>query len=426
VSVGLGRTPVELRSEEEVLDAVRRARARGGGLRVAGSGGSKSEVTSVPDTAVRLSAPDRLLDVTGNRVTVPAGMTTGCLQELLRREGLTLPTVGEWRNASVAGAMATATHGGSAYHGIMPTSMTRARIVTGTGEVREVEKGDPDFPHLAVSLGAFGVVTEVTVECTEHFSLEMRTDVVSFEDYLRDPVAQESRNEFHASVWMPEAGQVIRFGAEPTRDPERPVPRRTRFGKWTAMARFIARRLGFHRALSARLFQRTAVGDCADILTPLNVPPRVARFRNVANEVRNRKASELAVDAGRAAEALARFEELFREHAATLNNPIGLRMSAADDLTLSPCLGRASLWLDVFYDGDDAFEEDLARLADELDARCHWGKALPLPAGVLKSRYPGWEAFEEARARFDPDEVFSNALTDALGLTGGATARGDS
>lgn len=407
----------EVRTEEEVVQAVRLAREEDGWVRVRGSGGSKSEVTSAPGTLLELDQADRLLEVDGSVVTVPAGMTSGRLQELLQPEGLTLPTVGEWKNATVAGALATGTHGGSLHHGIMPTSVRRVRMVTGTGDVTEIARGEPDFDEVAVSLGALGIVTEVTLECVPRFALEMASDVIPFDDYLRDPVAQEGRTEFHASVWLPDARRVIRFGADRVSAPSPTARRRERFGKWTALASFLARRLGFHRAVSSRFFRWKAVGDGADILSPLDVPPRVARFRNVANGIRGRKAAELAVPAARAGEVLSRLEAFFRQRSAPLNNPIGLRMSAADDLTLSPCQGRDTLWLDIFFDEDEAFEAGLASIGGEVEARCHWGKTLLLSPEALRARYPGWETFRETRDRLDPDEVFANALTDALGLT---------
>lgn len=424
-SLGRGGRAIEAPSEEEVARAVREARAAGRRLRVAGSGGSKSGIGEAPDLLLRLRLPDRLLGVEtgsgegGGRATAPGDMTTGRLQMLLGREGLLLATVGEWKGATLAGSLATGTHGGSARHGITAGSLRGLRIVDGTGQVREVGPEDPDFEHLGVSLGAFGVVTAATLACAERFALELVTDVVPFEEYLRDPVAHESRAEFHASIWVPSARRVIRFAASRTEEPGRPVPRRERFGRRTALAHLLSRRLGLHGAVSSRWFRSRAVGDGAEILSPLEVPSGVARFRNVANRIRRRKAAELAVDAARASEALVRFERLVGAHPGALNNPIGLRMSAADGFSVSPCAGRDTLWLDLFYDEVEPFRRELAAAADELEARPHWGKALPLPAEAVPGRYPRWEAFAEARARFDPDETFANPFTDRLDLTGG-------
>lgn len=415
---------VEVRTEEEIVDAVRAARDRGARVRAVGSGGSKSRISSTRAVVLHLNQPDRLLEVRDGLVTVPAGMTTGRLQSLLRPEGLALPTVGEWKNATIAGALCTGTHGGSARHGIMSTSVRGLRVVTGTGEVVEISADDPDFDHVGVSLGAFGIITTVTLECVERFSLELKTDVVPFDETMRDPVAQESRSEFHASVWVPSARRVIRFAADRTPDPVRSVPRRERFGRRTALAWLLSRRLGFHGAVVSRMFGGRALGDWDEILSPLAVSSRVARFRNVANAVRRRTATEFAVAASRAPEALARFDEFFREHSRALNNPIGLRMNASDRFSVSPCSGRDTLWLDLFYDDTGSFVTELVALARDLGARSHWGKALALPPEFLQRHYPSWNAFREARARFDPDEVFANAFTDEFGLTGASSGGG--
>lgn len=411
---------LRVRSEAEIAEAVRRARREGRRLKPAGSGGSKSGVGGTADVELRLDLDGGNVSVDPGRrlVTAPASMTVGRLQSRLRSEGLAVPTVGEWKNATLGGSLATATHGGSAHHGIMATSARALRIVTGAGEVREISRGDPDFPHAAVSLGALGVLTSVTLECVDRFALRLETDVVPFEEYLDDPVGHESRSEFHASVWVPWAHRVVRFAAERTPPPERPVPREERFGKRTALATFLSRRLGLQAAVSDRFFRRTAVGDCADILSPLEVSPRLARFRVVANDARGRMAAELAVEADRAREALLRIDDLFRTHRSPPNNPVGLRMSAADDFPLSPCSGRETLWLDLFYDATEPFVAGLAAAARDLGARCHWGKALAVPPGAVGDSYPGWDGFRRARARLDPDGVFANVVTDAVGLSG--------
>lgn len=443
---------VGARDEADVVRAVREARSSGHRLRTVGGGGSKSGVNAPPEVELRLRQPDRLLEVDGTRVTAPAGMTTGRLQALLGPRGLALPTVGEWKEGTLAGSLATGTHGGSARHGILATSVRRLRMVDGRGQAVELSPGDPDFRHAGVSLGALGVVTEVTLACEERFSLRLETDVVPFEEYLRDPVTQEARSEFHASVWVPWAGRVIRFAADrvggvPHRAPgvgdpdpspadadgragrrrsgtrsERPrgASRRERFGRRTALATFLSRRLGLHGAVSDRLFRRAVTGDCGEILSPLEVSSRKARFRNAANALRRREAAELAVPASRAGEALARFRDFFREESGPLNNPVGLRLTAADDFSLSPCSGRDTLWLDLFYDDVEPFVTRLGELAAELDARCHWGKALAVPPAALRRQYPAWDAFREARDRLDPDGVFANRYTDELGLTGSA------
>ena len=408
---------IHVRDEEGVAAAVHRALQEQTRFRTAGSGGSKSDITSQRDCLLHLGQPTDTIEVHGDLVTAPANMTSGRLQSLLAPHGLAIPTVGEWQNATLAGAMVTGTHGGSARYGLMSTSLREMRLVNGLGDLVTVDSGHPDFQHSGVSLGLMGVITRVTFECIERFSLKLETDVVPFAEYVRDPVGHESRSEFHASVWAPEAGRVVRFAADRVAGPPHAISREQRFGWRTAVATFLSRRLGLHAAVSSAVFRRTVVGDVSDILSPLDLSPRTVRFRVVANKILPR-AVEFAVDAARASEALSRFQALFRAHPGRLLNPIGLRLTAGDEFTLSPTLGRHTLWIDVFYYGGEPFVTELATLAEELGARCHWGKTLPLAPDVIQRQYPGWDAFRRARERFDPNEVFANSFTDRLGLTG--------
>ncbi len=409
---------IHVRDEEGVAAAVRQALQERTCFRTAGSGGSKSDITSQRDRLLHLDQPTDTIEVRGSLVTAPANMTNGRLHSLLAPHGLAVPTVGEWQNATLAGAMSTGTHGGSSRYGLMSTSLREIRLVNGIGDLVTVDSGHRDFQHSGVSLGLLGVITRVTFECIERFSLKLETDVVPFSEYVLDPVSHESRSEFHASVWAPEAGRVVRFAADRVAGPLHAVSREQRFGWRTAVATFLSRRLGLHAAVSSAVFRRTAVGDVSDILSPLDLSPQTVRFRIVANKIL-RRAVEFAVDSARASEALSRFEALFRAHPGRLLNPIGLRLTSGDEFTLSPSWGRNTLWMDVFYYGGEPFVTELATLAEELGARCHWGKTLPLGPEVIRRQYPGWEAFREARGRFDPNEVFANPFTDRLGLTGG-------
>ncbi|RMH11219.1 MAG: hypothetical protein D6701_15380, partial [Gemmatimonadetes bacterium] len=308
-------------------------------------------------------------------------------------------------------------------HGIMATSLREIRLVDGTGTPRTLTPADDDFRHAGVALGLLGVITHVTFACEPRFGVELRTDVVSFDDYVRDPVMQESRTEFHASVWDPNARRVVRFAGERTALPRRPRRRELRFGYRTAISTFLSRRLRLDWAVANWNFRRTVSGDAADILSPVRVRPQTVQFRIVANGL-FQLAAELAVDAARAPEVLERLDGFFRRRRRYLRNPIGLRMTRGDGFSLSPAHERDTLWLDVFFYNREPFMSEFRELIDELDAREHWGKTLVSAPHALRARYPAWDAFREARARFDPEGVFGNALSDRYGLTRPRVATG--
>jgi hypothetical protein len=65
---------------------------------------------------------------------------------------------------SVAGAVATATHGSGATNGNLATAVAGLELVTSGGEIVEVFRGEPYFDGLVVGLGALGAVTRITLE----------------------------------------------------------------------------------------------------------------------------------------------------------------------------------------------------------------------------------------------------------------------
>jgi len=152
-------------SEAEVASIVRECATTGRRLRVVGSGHSFSAIAAPDDEAMSLEAlgGELVIDRARNLVTVPGGMTLRHLTDHLARTGLSLPIVGSIQAQTVAGAIATGTHGSSLVHGNLATLATSIRIVTGSGEVLTIDEDDPRIHGARVHLGALGVVTAVTL-----------------------------------------------------------------------------------------------------------------------------------------------------------------------------------------------------------------------------------------------------------------------
>ncbi len=56
----------------------------------------------------------------------------------------------------------------------------------------------------------------------------------------------------------------------------------------------------------------------------------------------------------------------------------------------------------------EPFLRDVEAIMRELDGRPHWGKRHFRTAADLAPAYPGWDAFQAVRDRFDPDRRFTN------------------
>src|SRR5262249_35063211 len=165
-------------SRDEVVAAVLAAASDGLRVKAVGSGHSFTSAAATSGVRVELdslSSPVSV-DAATRQVTVPAGMRLSALNAVLAAHGLALPNLGDIDGQTVAGALATGTHGTGASLGCLSTNVSALEIVTGTGEViRCSSSSAPDvFRAALVNVGALGVVTEVTLRCVDAFILRAK------------------------------------------------------------------------------------------------------------------------------------------------------------------------------------------------------------------------------------------------------------
>ncbi|MFZ4506799.1 MAG: FAD-binding protein [Fimbriimonas sp.] len=110
-------------------------------------------------------------DVRGKQVTVEAGMNYATLGPLLEREGFAVANLASLPHISIVGACATGTHGSGVGNGTLSTSVAGFEFVNANGEIVEMWRGDEGFDGAVVSLGALGVVTQVTLDLVPAFEI---------------------------------------------------------------------------------------------------------------------------------------------------------------------------------------------------------------------------------------------------------------
>ena len=218
---------VQPRTEDELVELVRDTHARGGRLRIVGAGHSWSDAAACQDTMVNLDRLDRVVEVDAqaSQVTVQAGIRIRELIVELERRGLALANVGSIAEQSIAGAIGTGTHGTGLAYGSLSTQLVRFRLVTGQGEVRTVtpESDEALFYAGAVSFGALGVMTQVTLQVEPTYDIEESAFAMPFRAALR--LAPQLYRE-HPRLkfwWLPHTGQVQVFTYDETDRPRAPV-----------------------------------------------------------------------------------------------------------------------------------------------------------------------------------------------------------
>lgn len=404
---------VPVRDEQDIVNAVLAARDAGRTARAVGSFGSKNTCFRTTGAALRMTGYNQILGLTGNRVEAQAGVTVRDLNKALRQHGLSIPTQGEWLGATVAGAVATGVHGGSSAHGILATSVAALRLVLADGTAVTVTAEDELFRHAAVSLGTLGITSTVTFECVEQFYLELYSEVIPFRQYIRDCATLTNENEFFSAIWMPTADRVVIFRANRVAKPQHVISRRQRYSFASLALSALSRCLNIN-AISNRVFAHRAVDTAEHILTPIGGTSRHIRLLRALSP--SWLEAEFAVPVQRTGDVLEDLNALLSRHRHALRIPVGLRCSAADDFTLSPCYDRDTFWLAVFYRDENGLSSELTNLFEEHGARCHWGKHVDLHPQHLRRQFPNWDEFSVTRRRLDPAGTLSNAYTRRLAL----------
>lgn len=141
--------------------------------------GSRHSFNDIADSAelVTLARLDPAIDVDreASTVSLAGGVLYGDLATVLEAEGVALHNMASLPHISVAGAVATGTHGSGDDNGNLATAVAALDIVTGSGEIVTLRRGDADFDGAVVSLGALGIVSRITLDVQPSF--EVRQDV---------------------------------------------------------------------------------------------------------------------------------------------------------------------------------------------------------------------------------------------------------
>jgi xylitol oxidase len=404
---------VRPRSVEELQDVV------GASPRV-GFLGSRHSFNAIADADVlvdmRALPPVIEVDARRRRATVSGATTYGDLAPVLEAHGLALANLASLPHITVAGAIATGTHGSGLGNGALATAVTALQIVRSDGELVRVSRDDPDFDGCVVHLGALGAVVRVTLALEPTY--QVRQWVV--EDLPWTSVLGElqtvMRAAYSVSLFTRWDATVAQAWFKERRDAEGGVP---------------ASVLGLGTPARA---DRHPVGD----LDPINCTPQLGRpgpwfdrlphFRlGFTPSSGDELQSEYLVGWDRATEAIAAVAQLGDAIRPVLQIS-EVRAVAADRLWMSPSYGRDTLAIHFTWqpapEAVAAAVRRVERALLPLGARPHWGKVFGADARALADRYPRLADFAALAGRFDPEHAFGNEWLERHAF-GPSTTGGD-
>ncbi len=378
-------------------------------LRPLGTGHSFSPLAQVEGDLVSVARLPMLVeaDRAAGTVTVSAGLRYGQLAAILNSAGLALPNLASLPHISVAGSVATGTHGSGDRNGCLSTAVTAVELVTAGGDLLQFRReADPaGFDGLVVALGALGVVTRLTLRTLPAFSVAQFVYLDLPYEQVAAQFDQITGSGYSVSMFTDwRAQRMTQTWLKRVADRSGPPP-----PQW----------MGGMRAGQQLNPVPGMPGEHAT--TQLGLPgpwhERLPHFRpDFTPSAGAELQSEYLIGREHAIAALAALDGI-RSLLAPVVQISELRTVAADELWLSPCYQRESVayhftWVPSPAAVMPVIEQVEATLAGYA-ARPHWGKLFAVPPAELAARYPRLDDFRAKMGQLDPAGKFRNEFTDS-------------
>lgn len=387
------------------VDELRRIVAASPRVRALGSRHSFSEVADTTGDLVLLDGipPAVAVDTRARTATVPAGMTYAQVVVELQRTGFALANLASLPHISVAGSVATGTHGSGSTQRSLAAAVVGIESIGPDGELTTVRRDtDADrFPGSVVALGALGVVTRLTLSIEPAYTMTQTVRV----SVPLDQVAAGLDDLFAAAYsvslftdWRGDAHVYLKSRTDrpgtgwdlgqPAEVPVHPVP--------GMPADWCTEQLGAVGAWHERL------------------PHFRAEFVPGAGKELQ---SEYFVARESAPAAFAALREI-GDVVAPVIHVAEVRAVRGDDLWLSPAYGRDTVTFHFTWLDDEAEVAPVMKLVEQalfpLGARPHWGKLTAAAPADLVARYERGPDFARLMRTVDPDRKFANSFVDGL------------
>jgi FAD-linked oxidoreductase len=412
------------RTEAEIVEIVQDTYKRGGVVRAFGARHSWSPLVPTDDTLINLDKVYRAVSIDKGqmRASVQAGIRIKDLVTLLRSHGLGMRNLGSIAEQSIAGAISTGTHGTGIGLGNLSTQITAMNLVTGRGEVHSIsEERDTELMSAArVSLGALGVISQVTIQCVQDYNLEYTAVHLPFDvvlDQLNHFVQENDRVRLYWLTLIPDDFKVMTMNCT-----DKAVTQNELSDLFTGYTV----NKGIVQSLSANTYDLHSWAGLGIHIDVPNKRQSVARLTWLdCNEVRpydqallvpimppHHQESEYAIPVEDAANAVKAIRGFIDEKQFLDPILVEVRFVAKDDIMLSPAYKRDVCYVGGYIFGKSNatyFFDGFESIMKHFQGRPHWGKHLTLSASEAREMYPaGFERFNEIRKELDPRGVFAN------------------
>ena len=362
------------------VDAIRSElfAARDGGWSVRTAGTAHSHYPLLPTNGVILDTRPLSglvsVDAEAMTATFRAGTKIHACGRPLLEHGLGLLNQGDIDQQSVGGAIATGTHGTGVELGSFSSAVTELSVLLVDGSVVTCTPDrEPDlFEAARLSLGAVGVVLEVTLQVREAYRLEEQRWLEPLESVMERIDELVTATRHFEYFWYPGQDRAICKSIDITEEPGRyPLGDEGQRLAW-----------GFEVLPNQRLDPHTEM--------------------------------EYSIPTEHGPLCVAEIKNLLSSNYPDVLWPIEYRTVAADNVWLSPARGRSTVTVSIHEEverDETAYYKDAETVFRAHGGRPHWGKVHYLSGEDLAADYDHWQDWWRVRDEVDPTGVL---LNDAL------------
>lgn len=404
-------TPREVarpRTESELAAAVSRAHK----VRVVGAGHSFMPLCETDGTLLSLSELEGGIELNADktRVWAPAGWSLAKLTAALWDEGVSLINQGDVNPQTLAGAIATGTHGTGATLGSLSTAARAFRLMLADGSVVTCSAAErPElFEAQRLSLGLLGVATRIEIDVLPAYHLEERVESHPFGEVMErwDELVASNR---HVEFFVFPYGDLVALKTL------NPAPAEGPLKQMNDIDDKLFRMVCDVCAVAPWLTRR---------IQPIIVSPGVRQRRvgpayQIFPSDRTIRFEEMEYEMPQANGWVALREAIawIKKKKLPVTFPFEFRTVAGDDIWMSPMNAGPCLSISMHQYAKMPWRALLAAAEPIFRAhggRPHWAKRHTLTARDVGALYPKAGEFKRVRAAHDPAGKFANSHLGAL------------
>lgn len=421
-SRGVSCRPKAVLAPQNEVDLAAAIRSAVAPMRAPGTGHSFTPVADSEGTLIDMSAFRGLKAVNPQTQTATFAAATPlwAVGPALHAHGLALKNMGDIDRQTLAGVVATGTHGTGPTLKSFSAEVAGFRVVLADGQVLNCSAAENAdiFAAGRCSLGTLGVMTEITVQAQPAYKLVEKNFLLTPDELFAQLDRLIASNRHFEFFWFPYAERTVCKSLNET-DDAAPEPRgieamyergekggadAATFAAINEVLPYAAFLLGPAHRLFSQLMPGPGRARWSYEIFP---SPRTVRF----NEM------EYAVPRELGPECLKEIVAAVRAKRINTGFPIEYRTVAADDVWLSPFYQRDSATIAVhqYHRVDTAkLFETCEAIFRRYEGRPHWGKRHTRSAAELETLYPRFGDFCALRRKLDPQGKFLNPHLRAM------------